>query len=206
MSSLTTTTVNTANGSTNLTLMTGNSSSASIVVRTDGTLSVKANSTVNSISVNTTNITTNTGSFTANGNMTVNGTFTAVGNSTFSGNTTVGASLTVSNVLTVSNSATFVTNSVTLGAYSATATQFANGYSRLPNGLLFQWGTVAANTTVGSVTFPAAFSPVFSMTVTANDKSTTCMAAVTSLTNTTATVLLASNVSTRTVYWQAIGL
>lgn len=206
MSSLTTTTVNTKDGTTDLTLTTGNSTSASIVLRTNGTLSVKANSTINSISVNTTNITTNTGSFTANGNMSVNGTFSVTGNSTLTGNTTVAASLTVANVLTVTNSAIFVTNSVTMGAYSATATQFANGYSRLPNGLLLQWGTVAANQTVGSVTFPAAFSPVFSMTVSANDKSTTCMAAVTALTNTTATVLLSSNVSTRTVYWQAIGL
>jgi hypothetical protein len=32
------------------------------------------------------------------------------------------------------------------------------------------------------------------------------MAAITALTNTTATILLSSNTSQRTVYWQAIGL
>lgn len=203
MSSLTTTTVNTANGSTDLTLMTGNVSSASIVVRTNGTLSVKANSTVNTISVNTTNITTNTGSFTANGNMSVNGTFSAVGNSSLSGNTTVGASLTVANVLTVSNSVVFATNSFTMGA-----SLLANpGYTRLPNGLLLQWGNVTVNSISGTITFPAAFSAVYSVTATSGANTQQNMPAITAITTTTATVRNANvaNPATAVAYWMAIG-
>lgn len=203
MSSLTTTTINTANGTTNLTAMTGNVSSASIVVRTDGIVNIRANSSVNTITVNTTNITTNTASFTANGNMSVTGTLTAIGNSTLSGNTTVAASLTVANVLTISNSAVFTTNSVTMGA----SLLASNGYSRLPNGLLMQWGKVTVNSTSGTITFPAAFSAVYSVTTTSNANTHLNMAAVTAVTTTTATVRSANtaNPASATAYWMAIG-
>lgn len=194
MSSLTTTTVNTANGSTNLTLMTGNSSSASIVVRTDGTLSVKANSTVNTITINTSTITTNTATFLANGN------FIANGVANLYSNTTVNASLTVANVLTVTNSAVFSTNSVTMGAASV-----ANpGYTRLPNGLLLQWGNVSVTSTTGTITFPAAFSAVYSVQLTPSTNNSTHQPAVTALTTTTANVR-SSNTTANTVYWMAIG-
>jgi hypothetical protein len=53
-----------------------------------------------------------------------------------------------------SNNASISSNTgLTLG----TASKAANGYSYLPNGLLMQWGTVLANTTVGNATFPIAF-------------------------------------------------
>ena len=48
---------------------------------------------------------------------------------------------------------TFTPNTFNLGSVSKTA----NGYVWLPNGVLYQWGTVAANTTVGNATFPIAF-------------------------------------------------
>jgi hypothetical protein len=37
------------------------------------------------------------------------------------------------------------------------SSKIANGYSYLPNGLIEQWGTVAANSSVGNATFPIAF-------------------------------------------------
>lgn len=197
MSSLTTTTVNTANGSTDLTLMTGNVSSASIVVRTNGSLTVRANSTVNTITVNSSTITTNTATFLANGN------FIANGVANLYSNTTVNASLTVANVLTVTNSVVFATNSFTMGASSV-----ANpGYTRLPNGLLLQWGNVTVNSTSGTITFPAAFSAVYSISATSAANTQQNMPAITAITTTTATVRNAntSNPATAVAYWMAIG-
>lgn len=194
MSTLTTTTINTANGITDLTLSTGNTSAASVIVRTNGALAIKANSTLNAISINTTSITTNTASFVANGN------FTANGVATLNSNTTVSASLTVANVLTVSNSAVFSTNSVTMGASSPAST----GYTRLPNGFLLQWGTVTGVTNaVGTITFPATFASFLSisLTSTVNNGIT---AAVTS--PGTVSVPVRSNSATATTfYWMAIG-
>lgn len=196
MSSLTTTTINTANGTTNLTLSTGNTGGPAIVVTAGTDVALRGNSTANIITANTTSVTINAVS-TFNANVVVTGRVSAT--------TNVSTNTVTANTINSVN-ATITSNTLNFGASSITATQYANGYTRLPNGLLYQWGSVGANTTVGSINFPAAFSPVFSLTAVANDKSTTCMVAVTSLTNTTATVLLASNTGTRTVYWQAIGL
>jgi len=198
MSSLTTTTINTVNGTTNLTATTGNTTGPAIVVSSGENVWIRANSTANVFVTNTTATIINSAA-------TVNSTFTVSGNATFNSNVTINANttmnrMTANTVATVNGSVS--TNTFTLGASLASST----GYTRLPNGLLMQWGTIQANTTVGAVTFPAAFFPVYSMTATANDKSTTCMAAITALTNTTATILLSSNTSQRTVYWQAIGL
>lgn len=220
MSSLTTTSINTANGTTDLTVATGNTSGPAVVVTASETIYFRGNSTSNIATANLSSVVirpsvTMNDKLTVDGQLSVNGTSILTGNTVFSANVTVqGRISAVTNVSTNTVTANTIavvngsvsSNAFTLGASSITATQYANGYTRLPNGLLLQWGTVLANTTTGAVTFPAAFGPVFSMTATANDKSTTCMAAVTALTNTTATVLLASNVSQRTVYWQAIGL
>jgi hypothetical protein len=54
------------------------------------------------------------------------------------------------------------TNTFTLGTSSIAA----NGYSRLPNGLLYQWGTVSSNTTIGNITWPTAFATLFSVQLT----------------------------------------
>lgn len=202
MSSLTTTTINTANGTTNLTLSTGNTSGPAIVVTSGTNLAMRGNSTANIITVNTSSVIVNAAS-TFNSNTTFSANISVTGS--VSATTNVSTNTITANTVSAVN-ASITSNTLNFGASSITATQYANGYTRLPNGLLYQWGSVGANTTVGSINFPAAFSPVFSLTAVANDKSTTCMVAVTSLTNTTATVLLASNTGTRTVYWQAIGL
>jgi len=92
MSSLTTTTINTGSGTTDLTMMTGNSSASAIVLATNGTIKLKANSTLNAISISTTSITTNTATFVANGNFTASGNIGGV-NIVASGNVTTGGTI-----------------------------------------------------------------------------------------------------------------
>lgn len=194
MSSLTTTSINTANGTTNLTLGTGNTVGPAIVVTSGTDVALRGNSSANIIIANTTSLVVNTVS-TFNANISVTGRISAT--------TNVSTNTVSANTINSVN-ATITSNTLNFGASSITATQFANGYTRLPNGLLYQWGSVSATSTTGTVTFPAAFSPVFSMTVTANAVGT-YLAAVTTLANTTASVRT-SNTTATTVYWQAIGL
>lgn len=243
MSSLTTTTINTANGTTDLTVRTGNTNGPSVIISAGTNLVLKANSTVNSITINTTsasidppttfiNSTTFSGpqtfsgvstfnaNATFNANLTLNGSQSFVGAATFSANTTFSANIAVTGRITATTNVSTNTvtantisvvngavssNTLTLGTSSITATLYANGYSRLPNGLLLQWGSVSANSTAGSVTFPAAFGPVFSMQTTTATVGTTYVSAITALSNTAASVRT-SNATSATVYWQAIGL
>jgi len=71
--------------------------------------------------------------------------------------TRVFGNATIDTILTVS------TNTHTLGTSSIVAN---NGYSRLPNGLLMQWGNVLANASVGNVTFTTAFTTIYNWHVT----------------------------------------
>lgn len=165
MSSLTTTTVNTKDGTTNLTLQTGNSAAARIVLGSGGGITLGANSTANVIVANSTLI-----NVSANANM-----------------------------LTVNASALNLTG-VSIGT---------SGYSRLPNGLLMQWGTVVANSTSGSITFPISFgSTPFSVQITPQSTGGTNTAighAVTATTTTTATVRN-TNATSFTYYYMALGV
>lgn len=74
------------------------------------------------------------------------------------GGTRIFGTANVDSTLTVS------ANTLNLGTSSITA----NGYTRLPNGLLMQWGNQpAANTTSGNVTFPVPFTTaVYSIQIT----------------------------------------
>jgi hypothetical protein len=58
---------------------------------------------------------------------------------------------------------TIASNTLTLGT---SQTQANNGYTRLPNGMLMQWGNVLANTTTGNVTFPTPFATIYQSQVT----------------------------------------
>lgn len=182
MSSVTTAKVDTINGSTDLTVTTGNTSGPKIIVRTNETAGIVLgpNSTVNSVFINATGL-----SVTANLSLTANVVSTA----------NVTANVVTSNIAVVSS------NTLTLGTSS-----IANpGYSRLPNGLLMQWGNVSANATTGTVTFPVAFSAVYSMQVTSSSNTVgNTLAAVTSLSTTSASVRTA-NLTAITCYWLAIG-
>jgi len=78
------------------------------------------------------------------------------------GNATIDTTLAAGNT-TITGFANVSTNTLTLGTSSITAN---NGYTRLANGLLMQWGNILANTSVGNITFTTAFTTVYSWSVT----------------------------------------
>jgi hypothetical protein len=191
----------------------GNTTANSTLTATQ--LAVSGNSTIGSGVVNTTavavgNATVNASLSqstiaisTATSNLTVNSSVIVVGNSTV--NATANSSR-----LTI-GSADLTTNTLLLGTgstgSSVGSSNFANGFTRLPNGLLYQFGYIAAvNSTANVTTFSSvggvAFVNLFSVSATTN--STVHHVAVTAA-NSTAIVLQA-NVTTNTgVYWTAIG-
>lgn len=66
---------------------------------------------------------------------------------------------------------TDTTRAVTSAGIASSKSLAANGYMKLPGGLILQWGTIAHSTTEGTsvtVTFPVAF-PTACRSVTAND-------------------------------------
>lgn len=81
------------------------------------------------------------------------------------GNTATFSSTLAAGNTTITGFANVSTNTLTLGTSSIAA----NGYSRLPNGLLYQWGTVSSNSSVGNITFPTAFTTLYSITATAEN-------------------------------------
>lgn len=193
MSSLTTTTINTKNATTDLTLSTGNSAGPVVVVSANRDITLKANVSSTIVTVNTTAMTVNT-SASVSGNLSVQSSLSVNSTVSILGNASVNATISAVGMNVSSNS-------FTLGSSSLTA----NGYSRLPNGLLMQWGTVSVNTSAGSITFPAAFSSVYSLQVTPTSNVSSHMPAVTALSTTTASVR-SSNTTANTNYWIAIGV
>lgn len=204
MSSLTTTTINTIDGMTNLTVRTGNTSGPSIIVNTVDTVTISANSTANIIIANTTAVRVNAAA-TMTSTLTVTANVNAQANVNVTGSANVVGAVTAANAtltgrITAAN-AVLSSNSLSLGS-----ALIANpGYSRLPNGLLYQWGNVTANSSTGTITFPAAFTAVYSITITPTTPTSSQTPAVTALTTTTATVRTSNNTS-NTVYWTAIGV
>lgn len=193
MSSLTTTTINTANGATPLTLTTGNTSGPALVVSGDTDVYIRANTTANVFIANSSGIRANA-TFTVSNTLVVTGqaTLNTVANgANFTGNTTL------ANVVatTITNSG----NTLNLGT-SSIAT---SGYSRLPNGLLLQWGITGAIATTGSsvsFTVPFAAAP-YSVILTA------VSAAASFRVNTVGTTSFTANSSvSSTAYYMAIGI
>lgn len=102
--------------------------------------------------------------------------------------------------------ANVTSNTLNLGSYYAGVTNFANGYTVLPNGLLMQWGYIAAvNSTANLTTFSSvggvAFTNIFSVSVT----STTTNTVFVSSANTTGIVLQCNTTANTGAYWSAIG-
>ena len=192
MSSITTSLINTANGTTSLGLGTGNTSGPSITINTANQITLKANSSVNTAIANTTGFTTNVplnvnGSITVsnvaivsyNGSNAVFGagageglelrannqnsiTVSSSGDITAAGNTSFNKSVSVNNNISAAN-LTVSSNSFTLGSSSISP----NGYTTLPNGLKLMWGTASVTTASTTVTFPTPFSSVvYSVTLT----------------------------------------
>jgi len=102
---------------------------------------------------------------------------------------------------TIDTSLTISGNTLTLG----TSTKAANGYSWMPNGLLLQWGTVAANTTVGNATFTIAF-PTACQSVTLSVIGSSNIVYQSAAANTTvATIRTSSTTTAISVNYMAIG-
>jgi hypothetical protein len=241
MSSVTTTTINTANSATPLTLRTGNTSGPSVIVSAADQITLKANSASNTVIANTSGVTTNVplvvnGAInttnTAAGNVMILGTNDVSREIQFSGNRTAvgydgtdafleggsgkGVSLYVNSTakaltINATQNATFsnnITASKNITAANVTATSMvlgnssisANGYTTLPNGLIFQWGIAsvgATNTTLNlPITFPAVIYSV-QLTPTSTDDHWVVSA------NTSA-IVARSDVAT-TMYFMAIG-
>jgi len=119
---------------------------------------------------------------------------------------TGGASIMVAN----STAINVVSNTFNLGVSSITA----NGYSRLPNGLLLQWGndsrTVNATTTNTS-TFPIAFTALYSVSVVSRDTGIAAANATITVTALGTTTFTWRNYGTgaaaaSSIYYYAIGI
>lgn len=200
MSSLTTTTINTANGTTNLTVTTGNTSGPAIVVTSGTNIALRANATANVLIANS--LGTN---FSANATFTANGNFVNTYANNYNGNTvsvvTATANVHNGNTVSVVNAA-ISSNTLTLGTASISTT----GYSRLPNGLLLQWGSVSTTSTAGDITFPAAFGTIYSFSALPVGAYNSTYATQCTALSTTAASVRTANTTARTVYWQALGV
>lgn len=195
MSSLTTTSINTANGSTNLTVGTGNSSGPVLLVTAGTDVVIRANTSANVFIANSTAIRANAAVTIAN-SLTVTSNIAA---NVISGNVTFSGTPSFTNV----NITTANVSSISLGTPSIAT----SGHTRLPNGLLLQWGTVSVNATTGSITFPTAFAAnPYSVQVTSSSGASANAAGVTAVSTTTATVRSASTAAASTAYWLAIGV
>ncbi len=203
MSSVTTTKIDTKDGATNLTITTGNTVGPKIVVSSVDGVWI-GNSSANVFTANTQKAVINTplevsGSVISNGTfLTTSGTVTTNGSFVLSGSVS-GVSTLTANTLNGVNAA-ISSNTLNLGTSSITG----SGYTRLPNGLLYQWGSAVAATTTGATTFPTPFSTVYSVVVSSNQGGT-YIPFVSSISTTGAT-FRTSNTSAATVYWMAIGV
>lgn len=84
------------------------------------------------------------------------------------------------------------------------ATKAANGFQRLPSGLIIQWGASTSNTTGVAVTYPIAF-PTGAFLVTATPQATTAPTSVGVSALTTTGFTLVAAAGTPQVNWIAIG-
>jgi len=120
--------------------------------------------------------------------------------SVFGNNNT--SNLNIAVPLQISTNATVQTNTFTLGTSSIVAN---NGYTRLPNGLLMQWGNILANTSVGNITFSTAFTTIYNWSVTSG---LTGFYGYAAGANTTVLQVRSSQAvaATNLCQWQAIGV
>jgi len=122
------------------------------------------------------------------------------------GNLTISVSQTSVNIQ--SSALNVTSNTINVGTGSAIT---ANGYSRLTNGLLFQWGNVSVTNANTVVTFPAAFTALFQVTATgvlldgsATGTNLNVMPIITT-SNVTAFNVRINSATANTVNWMAIG-
>jgi len=240
MSSLSVTTINTANGTTDLTLQTGNNTAGKIAIPASGAaINVSANVIVNG-TMNVYSSATVNGSITALGAISANGNLSAnviisnrqdatseggeiqltraSDNVTMYGVDVAGSGSTPNFRIYNAPSATelfkitsagnveVVSNNLILGTRSIAA----NGYSRLPNGLLMQWGTTATinQDSSGTTTFPIAFTTIYCIQITIRGAINTGSSGTDSISasNTTTFTIAHGADGNVTFYWMAIGV
>ena len=180
-------TVNTTSNSSTIVV----SNSTSEVTTTSGSILV-GNSTVNTTSNSSTIVVSNSTS-----SITVSEGTIAVGNSTV--NTTANSSLVNATSVTVNSN-----TGLTLG----TSNTSANGFTYLPNGLIIQYGSVDANTTVGDITFANVFpTGLYSLTVTTNIAGAydSTYQSIVIASNTSTANVRTANVTAKSVRYTAIG-
>jgi len=198
------------------TFASNNATVANNVLIGNSTVNSVANSTTVSISNSTSEVTATSGSILV-GNSTVNTTSNSstivVSNSTSSitvseGTITVGNST----VNTTANSslvnATSVTVNSNTGLTLGTSDTSANGFTYLPNGLIIQYGSVDANTTVGDITFANVFpTGLYSLTVTTNIAGAydSSYQSIVIASNTSTANVRTGNVTAKSVSYTAIG-
>lgn len=85
-----------------------------------------------------------------------------------------------------------------------------NGYTRLPNGLILQWGTSGSigQDSSGSVTFPIAFTTLYCVTITPRASTNTGGGGADNITASSTTGFTISHGAdgTATFYWMALGI
>jgi hypothetical protein len=198
------------------TFASNNATAANNILLGTGTTNTVANSSTVKISNSTSEVSTTTGSILI-GNSTVNTTSNSstivVSNSTSSitiseGTVTVGNSTVNTSANSSLVNATSVTVNSNTGLTLGTAATTANGFTYLPNGLILQYGSVDANTTVGNITFANVFpTGLYSLTVTTNIAgayNATHQSIVIASNTSTANVRTA-NVTAKSVSYTAIG-
>jgi hypothetical protein len=83
----------------------------------------------------------------------------------------------------------------------------ANGYIDLPGGIIIQWGWIAANATVGNITFPTEFpTSIFSYQATSNSTIAANLVSIIAANTTTMNVRSLSVAAASNSYWLAIGI
>jgi hypothetical protein len=131
---------------------------------------------------------------------------TGIGNTNPNAKLQVTGTANISGAVTLSTSLAVSTNTLTMGSSNVGAANFANGYARLPNGLLMQFGQLLVNTITAAQTFSVvtgvAFTNVFSMTTTTNTLASAI--ALTALSATSFTIV-SNTTANVAVYWTAIG-
>jgi hypothetical protein len=101
-----------------------------------------------------------------------------------------------------------VTVNSNTGLTLGTSDTSANGFTYLPNGLIIQYGSVDANTTVGDITFANVFpTGLYSLTVTTNIAGAydSTYQSIVIASNTSTANVRTANVTAKSVRYTAIG-
>lgn len=140
-------------------------------------------------------------------NLTANSILVSVANSTSTTNVSpLGVSVgtvVVNSALVTTPSANVTSNTgLKLGTSSATA----NGFTYLPNGILFQWGSASANSTESTIAFASTFTNLYSIVLTPESSTyNVTYIPIILASNTSAANVVTANATSITVRYSAIG-